>query len=555
MRANMDGSGSVETLVNYSGASEFYGVEVDAVNGKVYFTDRGTNIVHRVNADGSGSVETLVSSGLSDPFGIALDNTNSKIYWVDYGNGKIEKSDLNGANQEDVFAPEMTSPFGIAIDNIEGKIYWADRSTDKIYRSNLDGTAEEAIISSGLNDPFGVAVDETNRAIYWADYSANSISKANLDGSNVSPIISSGLSQPYGLALDVANNKIYWTESIGGEVNYADLDGSNQTNIHTDVAGEFKDVALDLTNNKVYWTESGTNQNIWKSDLDGSNKSAIISSGLNFPFGITVDEENSKIYWTDLIEKKIKKANLDGSDVADHITSGIGEAFGLALVSCDFVASLSSTTEIAGTPTPFTLSTMGLSGSATYSWDFDNDGMEDANIAGNTAYTYPAAGNYTASLTITNTMGCKKTIQVDVTVDADPFENIDFDDLLKTVTDDRQSGDQFGYSVAISGDYAIVGANYQDYDDDGTNNLTYDAGAAYIFKKNQGGAENWGLVKKLVASDRKTSDFFGTSVSISANYAVVGARLQDYDVDGVSGYMINAGAAYIFKKDQGGGEN
>jgi len=72
----------------------------------------------------------------------------------------------------------------------------------------------------------------------------------------------------------------------------------------------------------------------------------------------------------------------------------------------------------------------------------------------------------------------------------------------------------FGCSVAISGDYAIVG-EYQD-------NLF--TGAAYIFKRN---GTSWTQQVKLVATDGANYDFFGYSVAISGNYAIVGAYQDD----------------------------
>jgi hypothetical protein len=121
--------------------------------------------------------------------------------------------------------------------------------------------------------------------------------------------------------------------------------------------------------------------------------------------------------------------------------------------------------------------------------------------------------------------------------------------VQKIVASNRAFSDWFGYSVAISGDYAVVGANREDEDASGGNYLT-DAGSAYIFAKDQGGVNNWGQVLKIVASDRESSDYFGRSVAISGNYAIVGADLEDIDA-------INreAGSAYIFYKDQDGINN
>jgi cysteine-rich repeat protein len=103
----------------------------------------------------------------------------------------------------------------------------------------------------------------------------------------------------------------------------------------------------------------------------------------------------------------------------------------------------------------------------------------------------------------------------------------------KIYANDAYSGDYFGYAVDIDGDYAVVGAYY---DDSGR-------GAAYVFEKNAN--DNWNQVAKLTASDRYTSDYFGMAVSISGDYVIVGAY---YDDDGGS----STGSAYIFEKPVGG---
>ena len=121
-----------------------------------------------------------------------------------------------------------------------------------------------------------------------------------------------------------------------------------------------------------------------------------------------------------------------------------------------------------------------------------------------------------------------------------------WDEIIKAVASDREPGDNFGWSVAISGDYAIVGAPREKHDTTGANRLP-DAGSVYIFKNNGG---TWSEVQKLVASDRRYYDFFGSSVAISGDYAIVGAPLEDEDTTG--GNTLNdAGAAYIFKNNVG----
>ncbi|MCP4358274.1 MAG: hypothetical protein GY796_09695, partial [Chloroflexi bacterium] len=113
-------------------------------------------------------------------------------------------------------------------------------------------------------------------------------------------------------------------------------------------------------------------------------------------------------------------------------------------------------------------------------------------------------------------------------------------ELAKLTASDASALDRFGWSVDIDGDTAIVGARW--HDSQGIN-----AGAAYIFERNQGGANNWGQVAKLTASNASAGNWFGISVAISHDTVVVGARGQD---------TTNfAGAAYIYERNQGGANN
>ena len=114
-------------------------------------------------------------------------------------------------------------------------------------------------------------------------------------------------------------------------------------------------------------------------------------------------------------------------------------------------------------------------------------------------------------------------------------------EVRKLLASDAQASDLFGVSVAVSGDTAVVGALQED--DGGA-----DAGAAYVFRRDQGGTDNWGEVTKLTASDAQASDQFGYRVAVSGDTAVVGAWAEDAG-------GVNAGAAYVFRRDEGGADN
>ncbi len=127
--------------------------------------------------------------------------------------------------------------------------------------------------------------------------------------------------------------------------------------------------------------------------------------------------------------------------------------------------------------------------------------------------------------------GATYTADVDVTLFAtwEPFE------LEKIIASDGSSSDAFGFSVAISGDYAIVGARYND--DNG-----FDSGSAYIFRRT--GANTWDRGTKILAPDGASRDYFGYSVAISGDYAIVGAFGDDDN-------GTSTGSAYIFRRTGG----
>ena len=91
---------------------------------------------------------------------------------------------------------------------------------------------------------------------------------------------------------------------------------------------------------------------------------------------------------------------------------------------------------------------------------------------------------------------------------------------------DSQRGAQFGYSVAISGDTAVVGAPFFDIDSDEDDVLdTLDAGAIYIFERV--GAVWLPAARFTVEeADVNNGDWFGSSVAIHEDTIVVGALSQ-----------------------------
>lgn len=91
--------------------------------------------------------------------------------------------------------------------------------------------------------------------------------------------------------------------------------------------------------------------------------------------------------------------------------------------------------------------------------------------------------------------------------------------------------DQFGFSVGISGDWAIVGARFNDA-------AATNAGAVYLYRRSPEAV--WTYVQTITAPDAAAQDQFGNSVAISGGYAVIGAPFS-----GAGGSKV--GAVYVYK--------
>ena len=173
------------------------------------------------------------------------------------------------------------------------------------------------------------------------------------------------------------------------------------------------------------------------------------------------------------------------------------------------------------------------------------------------AYVFARSGTYwsqQAKLTATDgaandTFGGNVALSGDTTVigalgDDDDVNGVDsgsayvftrsgtsWSEQAKLTAADGAAGDEFGYSVALSGDTAVIGAAR---DDDKGN----DSGSAYVFTRS---GTSWSQQAKLTAADGAAGDVFSISVALSGDTAVIGADLDDEKGD-------NSGAAYVFTR-------
>jgi hypothetical protein len=292
--------------------------------------------------------------------------------------------------------------------------------------------------------------------------------------------------------------------------------------------------------------------------------------------GQTTDPSADETRWVDVIPEPtaiLQPSNVSPVDNATDIGSGpllTGSPFyslyGLPMVagqwqvSTDetFATTVIDTGDVAGTAISFTAT--GLIVSTTYYWRLrykDSDGVyseySNATEFATAASFFPSSE--VAKLVASDAVGGDQ-FGVSVAVSGDTAvigarleatggsgagaayvftrSGGSWTQQAKLLASDAQSSDYFGYSVAVSGDTAVIGAYGEDTGGS-------DAGAVYVFTRSGG---SWTQQAKLLASDAQSSDYFGDSVAVSGDTAVIGA----YGEDTGGSY---AGAAYVFTRSGG----
>jgi hypothetical protein len=124
------------------------------------------------------------------------------------------------------------------------------------------------------------------------------------------------------------------------------------------------------------------------------------------------------------------------------------------------------------------------------------------------------------------------------------WENNQWVEKQKVYASDVSTGAHFGRAVAMDGPVAVIGAGNEWEDANGQNPVN-GAGAAYVFELQ--GNNQWMAVEKVTGTNRGINDLFGEdAVDVSGSQVVVGAWLQD-TITNVE--VIDGGAIYIFQRN------
>ncbi len=271
LKGSADGKSPLATLA----ASESLPDGITTLSNRLYWTAMGppstnTGSIRSSLLDGSDTTIILPPGAVHTPKQITADAVNEKLYVSDREGMRVLRFNSDGS---DLTALVQTGDFnnlvhkadqsrwcvGIAVDSTRGFVYWTQKgpskgSAGRIMRAGLEIPAGETaenrsdieVLFSGLPEPTDLELDAESETLYWCDRGelplGNTVNCASvargakpagegLEKKLGYKILVGGLHEAIGLQVDVRNGHIYASD-LGGSVYMFNIDGSRKKRIY-----------------------------------------------------------------------------------------------------------------------------------------------------------------------------------------------------------------------------------------------------------------------------------------------------------------------------------
>eukprot|EP00928_Gymnodinium_smaydae_P050164 TRINITY_DN3375_c2_g1_i2.p1 TRINITY_DN3375_c2_g1~~TRINITY_DN3375_c2_g1_i2.p1 ORF type:complete len:2183 (+),score=420.83 TRINITY_DN3375_c2_g1_i2:1304-7852(+) len=201
IRVNVDGTGRQQLI---SGLSEPAGIALDTVRGRMYYPDYSVGSIYVAGLEGEAP-STFHSCGTCGPIAVDVDALAGKVYWTDAKLMKLRRANSDGTGVEDLAA--VVNPFGVSFDAQHKVVYVVEQSSKSVRRLGVDGAQPAALELVVSTDPAVVAdvvVDPLSAKLYMVTIGTPSqVLKATLDGGVVRAAVPGGLVTPLMMAAEV----------------------------------------------------------------------------------------------------------------------------------------------------------------------------------------------------------------------------------------------------------------------------------------------------------------------------------------------------------------
>lgn len=181
--------------------ARFVGLDFDAKEEYIYYSDVLQDVIYRVHRNGT-SREIVLASQNEGVEGLAVDWVSKNLYYIDSRKGTLNVLSTRNVTHRRTLLKNLKRPRAIVVHPNKGFIFFSewDRPAN-ITRANTDGTNLIVFQNVTLGWPNGLSIDFTADRVYWCDALLDHVQHANLDGTDIRTVNSRLIRHPFSIVI------------------------------------------------------------------------------------------------------------------------------------------------------------------------------------------------------------------------------------------------------------------------------------------------------------------------------------------------------------------
>lgn len=190
--------------------ARFVGLDFDARDEHIYYSDVLQDVIYRVHRNGT-SREIVLASQNEGVEGLAVDWASKNLYYIDSRKGTLNVLSTRNVTYRRTLLKNLKRPRAIVVHPNKGFIFFSewDRPAN-ISRANSDGSGLIVFKNVTLGWPNGLSIDFDADRVYWCDALLDHVQHANLDGTDVKTVNSRLIRHPFSIV--IYKNFMYITD-------------------------------------------------------------------------------------------------------------------------------------------------------------------------------------------------------------------------------------------------------------------------------------------------------------------------------------------------------
>lgn len=181
--------------------ARFVGLDFDARDQHIYYSDVLQDVIYRVHRNGTAR-EIVLASQNEGVEGLAVDWVSKNLYYIDSRKGTLNVLSTRNVTYRRTLLKNLKRPRAIVVHPNKGYLFFSewDRPAN-ISRAYSDGTGLVVFKNFTLGWPNGLSIDFETDRLYWCDALLDHVQHSNLDGTDIKTVNSRLIRHPFSIVI------------------------------------------------------------------------------------------------------------------------------------------------------------------------------------------------------------------------------------------------------------------------------------------------------------------------------------------------------------------